>query len=75
MLNKEVTEMNNIRKISRETSAPSEPGIFNLHFGICGDAVNVLARHMNLLSYECIELNEDKNYGKKNYCATIHKMR
>jgi len=43
MLNKEMTEMNYIRKISIETSAPEEPGLFNLHFGICGHAGNVLA--------------------------------
>jgi len=45
MLNQEVTEMNYKQKISRETSAPAEPGLFNLHFGICGHPVNVLAEH------------------------------
>jgi hypothetical protein len=38
-------EMNYIRKISIETSGPAEPGPFNLRFGICGHAVNVLAEH------------------------------
>jgi len=47
MFNKEVTEMNYIQKISRDTSAPEEPGLFNLHFGICGHAVNVLTGHAN----------------------------
>jgi hypothetical protein len=46
--------MNYIRKISRETSAPSEPDLFNLHFGICGRPVNVLAEQVNLLSDEYI---------------------
>lgn len=61
MLNKEVTEMNYIRTISRETSAASEQGLYNLHFGICGHAGNVMAELMNLQSNKCIVLNNDKN--------------
>jgi len=45
MLNQEMTEMNYKPKNSRETSTPAEPGLFNLHFGICGQAVNALAEH------------------------------
>jgi len=69
MLSQEVTEMNYIRKISRELSpacTPPDTGTFDLHFSICGRAVNVLAEHVNLLSDECIVPNEDKNYGMKN---------
>lgn len=51
--------MNYIRIISSEPSAPEEPGLFNLHFGMCGHAVNVLAGHAN---------------DKKNYFETIPKM-
>jgi hypothetical protein len=59
MLNKEVTEMNYMRKISRETSPPADPGLYDLHFGICGHAVNLLAGYAN---------------DKKNHFETIPKM-